>query len=86
MEKRLHKPGERPGAPRSLATARRRAGIPVKRFFSRFRSLSDVPAADLEFLSEHIRRVLDAGPESRNAGFHAAVRREIRNRESALND
>jgi hypothetical protein len=86
MEKRLHKAGDSSRAPRSLATARRRAGIPVKRFFSRFRSLSDVPAADLEFLSEHIRRVLDAGPESRNAALHAVVRREIRNRESALND
>ena len=86
MEKRLHKAGDRSRAPRSIATARRRAGIPVKRFFSRFRSLSDVPASDLELLSERITMALDLGHEPHVSALRAAVRHELRNRESALND
>ena len=86
MEKRLHSAGERPGMRRTFTSARRRAGVPVKRFFTRFSSLSDVPAADLHFLSERIRLAMVIGQGLDTAQLYAAVREEIRSRESALNE
>lgn len=58
----------------------------MKKFFSRFRSLSDVPASDLELLSERITTALELGHEPHVSALHAAVRHELRHRESALND
>lgn len=69
-----------------MASTPQRAGLPVKRFFARFRSLSDVPASDLVLLSERITLALDLGQEPHLSVLHAAVRQELRNRESALND
>jgi hypothetical protein len=86
MEHPLHMAGGRTGTPVRRASTRRRAGLPVKRFFSRFRSLSDVPASDLEMLSERITLALDLGQEPHVSALHAAVRHELRNRDSALND
>ncbi len=86
MENPLHTAGNRPGAQEKLASPKRRAGLPVKRFFSRFRSLSDVPASDLELLSERITLALDLGHEPDVSALHAAVRHELRNRDAALND
>jgi hypothetical protein len=86
MENPLHLAGDRPGTPRRMASTPRRAGLPVKRFFSRFRSLSDVPASDLELLSERIILALDLVQEPQVSALHAAVRHELRNRESARND
>lgn len=86
MENPLYLAGDRSGTPVRMASTRRRAGLPVKRFFSRFRSLSDVPASDLEQLSERITLALDLGHEPHVTALHAAVRHELRNRESALDD
>jgi hypothetical protein len=86
MENQLHRAGERSGIPGSFASAKRRAGVPVKRFFARFSSLSDVPAADLDFLAERLRLAMDIGQGSHTAALYAAVRDEINNRESARND
>ena len=86
MENPLYVAGGRSGTPVKMASTKRRAGLPVKKFFSRFRSLSDVPASDLEMLSERITMALDLGHESHVSALHAAVHHELRNRESALND
>jgi len=86
MENHLHTAGERPGMPRTVASGNRRAGVPVKRFFARFSSLSDVPADDLDFLGERLRLAMDIGQGSQTAALYAAVRNEIRSRESARND
>lgn len=86
MENPLYVAGDRSGTPVKMASPKRRAGLPVKRFFSRFRSLSDVPASDLELLSERITLALDLGHQPHFSALHAAVRHELRNRESALND
>jgi hypothetical protein len=86
MENPLYVAGDRPGTPVRRASTQRRAGLPVKRFFSRFRSLSDVPASDLELLSARIALALDLGQEPSVSALHAAVRQELRNRDSALND
>jgi hypothetical protein len=71
---------------RTFTSARRRAGVPVKRFFTRFSSLSDVPVADLDFLSERISLAMVIGRGSDTAHLYAAVREEIRSRESELNE
>ncbi|MEJ1181875.1 hypothetical protein [Pseudarthrobacter sp. CCNWLW247] len=85
MENPLYVTGNRSGTPPKVAS-RRRAGLPAKRFFSRFRSLSDVPASDLKMLSERITMALDLGHEPDISALRAALRHELRNRESALND
>jgi len=86
MENPLYVAGDRSGTPPKVASTRRRAGLPVKRFFSRFRSLSDVPGSDLKMLSERITMALDLGKAPDVSALHAALRQELRNRESALND
>lgn len=77
MEKRLHTAGARSGNGRGAEV---RAGMPVKRFFTRFRSLSDLPAEDLELLSERIRLALDVREGAGMTGLHAAVGAELRRR------
>lgn len=79
MEKRLHAVSARSGKARRNG----RAGLPIKRFFTRFRSLADLPAEDLDLLSERIRLALDISQGSEVTALHAAVRAELRNRESA---
>jgi hypothetical protein len=86
MENPLYLAGSRPGTPVRRASTRRRAGLPVKRFFARFRSLSDVPASELELLSERITVALDLGQDPHVSALRAAVQHELRNRESTLND
>lgn len=86
MENPLYLAGHRPRTPAKMASTKRHAGLPVKRFFSRFRSLSDVPASDLELLSERITLALDLEHEPHVSALHAAVHHELRNRESELND
>jgi hypothetical protein len=56
--------------------------MPVKRFFTRFQSLADLPPEDLDLLSERIRLALDLSQEANMTALHAAVRAEIRNRET----
>nr|WP_246223509.1 hypothetical protein [Pseudarthrobacter psychrotolerans] len=60
--------------------------MPVKRFFTRFRSLADLPPEDLDFLSERIRLALDLSQEANMTALHAAVRAELRNRETETDD
>jgi hypothetical protein len=79
MEKRLHAVSARSGKARRNG----RAGLPIKRFFTRFRSLADLPAEDLDLLSERIRLALDISQGSEMTALHAAVRAELHNRESA---
>jgi hypothetical protein len=86
MEKRLHAAGGRSGKRRTFTSARQQAGVPLKRFFTRFSSLSDVPASDLDYLAERIRLALVIGPGSDTARLYAAVREEMRSRESALDE
>lgn len=86
MEKQTHIAGYRPWTNRKLASARRHAGLPMKRLFSRFRSLSDTPVSDLEMLSERISHAMEIGQQPQISALHAAIRDELRNRESALND
>lgn len=85
MDTRLHlavaKPGKTGRPPYGW-----RAGLPIKRFFTRFRSLADLPPEDLDVLSERIRRALDVGQEANITALHAAVRAEVRNRESEPDD
>ncbi|MBT2531031.1 hypothetical protein J7E83_02610 [Arthrobacter sp. ISL-48] len=86
MENQLHTAGDRSGITRSFAAAKRRAGMPVKRFFARFSSLSEVPSADLDFLAERLRLAMDIGQGSHAAALYAAVRDEIRSRGSTRKD
>ncbi|QHK22413.1 hypothetical protein GU243_18305 [Pseudarthrobacter psychrotolerans] len=86
MEIRLHPAGSRPGKARRQASDGWRAGLPVKRFFTRFRSLADLPPEDLDFLSERIRLALDLSQEANMTALHAAVRAELRNRETETDD
>lgn len=60
--------------------ARRRAGLPAKRFFKRFAGLSDVPPEDLEILSQRLQAALDLDPSSSAPALQALVRRELRKR------
>ena len=85
MEIRLHPAGSRPVKARRQASGGWRAGLPVKRFFTRFRSLADLPPEDLDLLSERIRQALDLGQEANMTALHAAVRAELRNRETEPN-
>ncbi|UUL76523.1 hypothetical protein NG819_01425 [Pseudarthrobacter sp. Fe7] len=79
MENQLHPPGGLAARLRHK-NARRRAGLPAKRFFKRFSGLSDVPEEDLEVLSERLREALDLDPSSSVPALQALVRREIRKR------
>ncbi|MET3721533.1 hypothetical protein ABIB27_003406 [Arthrobacter sp. UYEF21] len=84
MELRLHASRARPDKTRRPAPHGWRAGLPVRRFFTRFGSLSDVPPEDLDILSERIRLALDVSQETGMAALHAAVRAELRKREQEL--
>jgi hypothetical protein len=80
MENQLHAAGERAGRPHLHKNLRRRAGLPAKRFFTRFAGFSDVPADELEALSESLKRALDLDPASQIPALRAMVHREIRAR------
>ncbi|WP_255769910.1 hypothetical protein [Pseudarthrobacter sulfonivorans] len=82
----LHVARARPGPPRHPNAAGWRAGLPVKRFFTRFRSLSDLPPEDLDILSERIRLAMDVTQEPGMAALHAAVRAELNNRGAPSDD
>jgi len=84
MENQLHQAGGLAGRPRQK-NARRRAGLPAKRFFKRFPSLSDVPEDDLEFLSSRLREALDLDPTSSVPALQALVRQELRRRQEEGN-
>jgi hypothetical protein len=86
MELRLHPAGARPGKTRRPAPHGWRAGLPVKRFFTRFRSLADLPPEELDLLSERIRLALDVSQEASITALNAAVRAELRNRETEPED
>ncbi|VXC41444.1 hypothetical protein [Arthrobacter sp. 8AJ] len=79
MENQLHPAGGLAGRLRHK-NARRRAGLPAKRFFKRFSGLSDVPEEDLELLSQRLREALDLDPSSSVPALQALVRGEIRKR------
>lgn len=82
MENQLHPAGGLAGRLRHK-NARRRAGLPAKRFFKRFSGLSDVPEEDLELLSQRLRDALDLDPTSSVPALQALVRREICKRADA---
>jgi hypothetical protein len=82
MEDQLHASGARAGRPHSTKNSRWRAGLPAKRFFTRFSGFSHVPAEDLEALSESLMRAMDGDPASQVPALQAMVRREIRARET----
>lgn len=82
MENQLHPAGGLAGKPRHK-NARRRAGLPAKRFFRRFSRLSDVPEEDLEMLSQRLREALEVDPASPVPALQALVHQEIRRREEA---
>ncbi len=86
MENQLHASGAKAGRPHQHKNSRWRAGLPAKRFFVRFSRISDVPAEDLEALSESLRRALDLDPASQVPALHALVSREIRARRAADSD
>jgi hypothetical protein len=83
MDNQLHAAGERAGRPHFHKNVRRRAGLPAKRFFKRFAGLSDVPAEDLEALSESLHRATDLDPASQVLALRALVREELRARGAA---
>jgi hypothetical protein len=83
LDIKLHATRTRRANPRHPTTAGWPAGLPVKRFFTRFRSLADLPQEDLDILSEQIRLALDVSQESGMAALHEAVRAERHNREAA---
>ena len=80
MDNQLHAAGERAGRPLFHKNLRRRAGLPAKRFFKRFVGLSDVPAEDLETLSESLQSAMDLDPASQVLALQALVREELRAR------
>ena len=84
MENQLHPAGGLAGKPRHK-NARRRAGLPAKRFFRRFARLSDVPEEDLKLLSQRLREALDIDPASSVPALQALVHQEIRRRGDAGN-
>ena len=79
MENQLHAAGERAGRPHHK-NVRRRAGLPAKRFFTRYAGLADVPAEDLESLSESLWKSFDLDPASQIPALQALVRQELRGR------
>jgi hypothetical protein len=86
MEIRLHPAGTRPNKTRRPAPAGWRAGLPVKRFFTRFRSVADMPPEDLDLLAEHIRLALDVSQEANITALHATLRAALRNRQTEKED
>ncbi|KRE86285.1 hypothetical protein [Arthrobacter sp. Soil764] len=84
MENQLHPAKGLVGKPRHK-DARRRAGLPAKRFFKRFSGLSDVPEEDLDVLSQRLREAFDLDPSSSVPVLQALVRQEIRKRADAGN-
>ncbi|GEM_PF-1456899 len=82
MDTRLHVAVATPGRTRRPAPYGWRAGLPIKRFFTRFRSLADLPPEDLDALSERIKLALDVSREANITALHAAVRAELRSRET----
>ncbi|MFY9634888.1 MAG: hypothetical protein WAL27_09220 [Cellulosimicrobium cellulans] len=86
MDIKLHVARTRPRKTRRPTDAGWRAGLPVKRFFTRFRSLADLPPEDLDILSEQIRLALDVSQEPGMVTLHAAVRAELHNRKSASDE
>jgi len=83
MDNQLHAAGERAGRPRK--NVRRRAGLPAKRFYTRYPSLSDVPPEDLESLSRSLRQGLEVDPLSPVPSLQALVMQELRRRGDAAN-
>jgi hypothetical protein len=81
MDNQLHTAGEKAGRPRK--DARRRAGLPAKRFYAHYAGLSDVPREDLELLSEDLRNGLDLNFPSPVPALQALVRQELRRRRDA---
>ena len=79
MENQLHAAGERPGRLHHKNT-RRRAGLPAKRFFTRFAGMADVPAEDLEFLSQSLDASFDVDTATNIPALRALVHRELRSR------
>ncbi|WP_285247217.1 hypothetical protein [Pseudarthrobacter sp. efr-133-R2A-89] len=79
MENKLQLARDLAGGPRHKS-ARRRAGLPAKRFFKRFAGLSDVPPEDLEILSQRLQAALDLDPSSSVPALQDLVRREVRKR------
>lgn len=86
MEIKLHVTEANSGKRRHLTPDGWRAGIPVKRFFTRFRSLADLPPEDLEFLNERIRLALNVSQETNITALHAAICAELRHREPEPDD
>jgi hypothetical protein len=84
MENQLYPAGGLAGRPRHK-DARRRAGLPAKRFFRRFSRLSDVPEEDLEILAQRLREAFDLDPSSSVPALQALVRKELRKRADAGN-
>jgi hypothetical protein len=82
MDNQLHAAGERAGRPHHKS-ARWRAGLPPKRFYTRYAGLSGVPPEDLEQLSESLGHSLDLDPSSPIPALQALVRQEIRKRGDA---
>lgn len=82
MDHQLQKAGGRAEGPRRV-NGRRRAGLPVKRFFRRFAGFADVPDQDLELLAAGLRKSLELGPESPVAVLRAVVRGEAAKRKRA---
>ncbi len=82
MENQLHPAGGLAGRIRQK-NARRRAGLPAKRFFRRFSRLSDVPEEELEILSQRLRAALDLNPSSSVPALQALLREEMRRRADA---
>lgn len=81
MDNQLHIAGGKAGRPRN--SARRRAGLPVKRFYAHFSSLSEVPPEDLELLAESLRGGLDLNSAAPVSELQALVRQEMRRRDEA---
>ena len=79
MENQLHPAGGRPGRLHHKHI-RRRAGLPAKRFFTRFAGMADVPAEDLEFLSQSLDASFDVDTASNIPALRALVHRELRSR------
>lgn len=81
MDNQLHIAGGKAGRPRK--GARRRAGLPVKRFYAHFSSLSEVPPEDLELLAESLHDGLDLNSAAPVFELQALVREEMRRRDEA---
>lgn len=86
MENQLHASGARAGRTHQHKNSRWRAGLPAKRFFARFSSISDVPDEDLEALSQSLRSAMEADPASQVPALQAMVSREMRARRAADSD